>query len=484
MRTSIRRIAVGTVFAFACGSVQSATADDSDGTVPRGAVLAQPDCPSSPAVVCPCPASTSDASSGRFGIRLLDAVSGEGGSNSLISPLGIGAVLAMLSQGAKEPVRQSLRAMIRVGNGRRGDAEEAAAMTPESPDGTEAGDSDTPGDSDGAASGRSEVDRDLDDGHAETSPAGGGAGDALACRLTAVLEAAGEDAGVALHIVSAAFAHQRLDLFPSFAAALRYRFGARVERLDFSDPDTVSRINAWVARETGDAIPDLVSHLDPDDLMVLVNAMHFRGEWSVKFNPELTVPMPFHLHEGATIEAATMQAEGLSARYREGVDFQAVELPYGGGEFALVVVLPRQGLTPSGALRELVSDPSWLAGKGFRRTTGYLALPRVALDGEASLLPALHAIGLARALDDADAFAGIASPPPALSRVVHRTMLVLDEQGTEAAAATAAVMTTRAAIPDDEGFEMQVDRPFALAVRHLGTGTLLFAAWVAHPASG
>ena len=85
------------------------------------------------------------------------------------------------------------------------------------------------------------------------------------------------------------------------------------------------------------------------------------------------------------------------------------------------------------------------------------------------------------ALDDADAFAGIAAPAPALSRVAHRTMLALDEQGTEAAAATAAIMTTRATIAQDDGFEMVVDRPFVLAVRHRGTGALLFTAWVADP---
>ena len=118
------------------------------------------------------------------------------------------------------------------------------------------------------------------------------------------------------------------------------------------------------------------------------------------------------------------------------------------------------------------------------RTRGDLALPRVTLDEEASLLPALRALGLAVALDERYAFAGIAAPPPALTRVVHRTMLVLDEQGTEAAAATAAVMTTRAAIVDDEGFEMRVDRPFALAVRHRATGALLFAAWIANPTGG
>ena len=88
------------------------------------------------------------------------------------------------------------------------------------------------------------------------------------------------------------------------------------------------------------------------------------------------------------------------------------------------------------------------------------------------------------ALDDADAFAGVAAPPPVLSRVMHRTRLVLDEHGTKAAAATAAVMTTRAAIVVDDGFDMRVDRPFVLAVRHRGSGALLCAAWVADPSGG
>ena len=96
----------------------------------------------------------------------------------------------------------------------------------------------------------------------------------------------------------------------------------------------------------------------------------------------------------------------------------------------------------------------------------------------------LRALGLEPAIDDAQAFAGIAAPAPMLSRVLHRTMLVLNEEGTEAAAATAAVMTTRAAVVEPEPFEMRVDRPFALAVRYRPTGAVLFAAWVDDPASG
>ena len=429
---AVRRVVVGAGLAIACGLGTPAWAETT-GVKPQGQAHDEPDCPPSSSTACPCPASAfdadADAGSGRFGVELLAAVSGEGRTNALVSPLGIGAVLAMLSQGAVEPVRRSIREML-----------------------------------------------------------GGGSGGApahpLPCRLAAVLAAAGEDPGVKLNIANAAFADRRLDLFPSFSAVLEDRFDAQVERLDFADSGAVPRINAWVARETDGAIPSLVSRLEPDAALVLANAMHFHGEWTRPFDPALTVPLPFHPHAGAAVEVATMRAEGLSARYREDADFQAVTLPYGGAEFALVVVLPRAGLESAGALQALASDPSWLGGSGFRRSRGYLSLPRVTLNGEASLLPVLRALGLAAALEDGDAFAGIAAPPPALSRVVHRTMLRLDEQGTEAAAATAAVMTTRAAVMEDEGFEMQVDRPFVLAVRHLGTGAILFAAWVADPAGG
>ena len=474
MRTSSRRFVVAAAFVFAGGSVNAATAAGSGDASPQDPAPEGRDCGPSMIVACPC--SPSDAASGRFAVELVAEVSGEGRANALVSPLGIGVVLAMLSQGAIEPVRRSIQELVKGGSGGRGRAEAATARISEGLESTGAGES--------RGNRRSGVDRAAGEAPSEAVATGGaGMEDTLSCRLAGVLGAAREDPGVKLDVANAAFADRRLDLFPSFSAVLLDRFAAHVERLDFASSGAVPRINAWVTRATANAIPRLLSHLEPDAALVLANAMHFHGEWSRSFDPELTVPLPFHPEAGVAIEIPTMQAEELSARYREDADFQAIALPYGGGEFALVVVLPRAEVTPSDALRRLASDPSWLGGTGFHQTTGYLALPRVSLNEEASLLPTLSALGLATALEDAEAFAGIAAPPPALSRVVHRTMLELDEQGTEAAAATAAVMTTRAAISEDEGFDMQVDRPFALAVRHRGTGALLFAAWVANPAN-
>ena len=379
-----------------------------------------------------------EVSSVAFGAGLLAVASGGGTRNALVSPLGIGAVLEMLAPGAKAPVRRALRALF-----------EPAGS------GADAGGSDA-----------------------------GSAPGALSCRLAWVrYDAPGGK--VAVQAANGAFADRRLDLFPAFSETLRDRFDARVERLDFTDAGAVERINAWVAEATEGAVPELVARLDPDDVLVLANAMRFEGEWAQRFDPERTAPAPFHLRSGTAPEVPTMHADDLPARYREDGDFQAAALPYGGGRFELVAVLPRAGLDAPEALRRLAADPSWLGGRDFRKARGALALPRLALDAEASLLPALRALGLGAALDDPQAFAGVAAPAPRLSRVLHRTMLVLDERGTEAAAATAAVMTTRAAIVEEErAFEMRVDRPFALAVRHRGTGAVLFTAWVDDPGAG
>ena len=362
------------------------------------------------------------ADSGRFGVELLAAVSEGGSQNALLSPLGIRSVLAMVSQGATAALRHSLGELT-------GEAPEAPAR-----------------------------------------------------QLALVLAAAEADAGVALQIVNGAFADRRLDLFPAFAGVLEDRFGARVERLDFAAEGAVTRINAWVAQATRAAIPSLLSRLEPEDALVLANAIHFKGEWARRFAPQRTAPMAFHRAPGDSVEVAAMHADGLPARYREDADFQALVLPYGSGAFNLAVVVPRRGLEPADALRRLAAQPSWLGGPGFHRARGSLALPKLTLDAEASLLPALRALGLEAALNDPAAFAGVAAPPPQLSRVLHRAMLVVDEQGTEAAAASAAVMTTRSAVEEERSFDLRVDRPFALAIRHRASGALLFAAWIADPA--
>lgn len=381
----------------------------------------------------PCaPPAAGEPSTACFGVRLLAAVSDDGGSNALVSPFGVGAVLDMAAQGATAPLRTAIRELLGTGSA------------------------------------------DAESGDRDPRSAYG---------LAAVLSAADQDAGVELHAVNAAFANRHLDLYPAFSATLEGRFGAPPQRLDFAESGAVETINAWAAQATGGAVPRLLASLEPDDALVLANALHFEGDWAEPFDPAQTTPLPFHLASGDAIDVPTMQADDLPARYGEDAEFQAVLLPYGNGGFALAVVLPAPGTAPADAMRRLAAEPSWLGGAGFLPARGSLALPRLTLESEASLLPILRELGLAAALEDERAFAGIAAPAPLLSRVAQSTRLVLDEEGTEAAAATAAVMTTRSGVMDEDSFDMRVDRPFALALLHRASGALLFTAWVANPGS-
>ena len=444
-RTVMGLLATGLVLALSVADAPPASAGDAP--EPSGSAFD----PSRCAALSPEGASGEAPSYGRFGVELLGAVSREGERNALVSPLSVGTVLEMLEQGANERVRRAIREMLR-GKGPAGEVDEVSP----------------------AAAGAGSA-----DGQAPGAREGRGADSALLCRLAAVSAAAAEDAGVELNIANAAFAAQALALNPTFAAVLRDRFGARAERLNFSRPDSVERINAWVARETADAIPELLREddVDPATVLVLVNAVYFRGEWAQPFDPARTARLPFHTGAGSHVDVPTLQADDLSAHYRRDESFEALSLPYGDGRFALMLVLPRAGLASSEALRRLASDPSWLSGHGYHRAHGSLSLPRTTLHDGGSLLQDLSALGLGGVLDDRSAFSGIASPPPTLDDVIYQTLLVLDEKGTEAAAATAAILTKSLSVR----FEMRVDRPFALALRHLESGAFLFAAWVSDP---
>ena len=353
-----------------------------------------------------------------FGARLLDAVSGGGARNAAVSPLGAGVVLAMMAQGGSAPVRAAIREL---------------------------------------------------------------AGESPACGLAAILDAAATDERIETRIANGAFADSRLDLLPAFRLALRERFDARVERLDFAAAGAAETINAWVSEKTDGAISSLIERLDPDSGLALVNAIHFRGEWTTGFDPGRTAPASFRPRSGATVEVPAMRIAGLDAGYRADAGFEAVSVPYGDGAFAFAAVLPRDGMAPEEALGRLAEDPSWLAGKGFRHASGALRLPRLALDGKTELLPVLEALGLADALRDVDAFAGIAAQPTEPDRLVQRVVIEVEERGTTASVATLfEFQATSIPVP----FDLRLDRPFAFSIRHVSTGAVLFAAWVDNPAVG
>ncbi|MBP2016968.1 serpin B [Symbiobacterium terraclitae] len=275
--------------------------------------------------------------------------------------------------------------------------------------------------------------------------------------------------------------HQRgITVAPDFLSVATQQYGAQVSETTFGQPAAAEAINRWVSDQTRGRIPQLVDRTREDDRMWLVNALYFKGTWQQPFDPALTSERPFHLPGGATREIPFMhQTNGFGYLSEEGLT--GVRLPYGQGDLALYLFMPDEwegfveGLTP-----ERYAD--WIAAMGHRRIQ--LAVPKVKLTDRAELVEPLMAMGMQRAFVPGQAdLTGLFTDSPALyiSRVIQKTFLEINEEGTEAAAATGVGVTLTSA-PVDPPPVVVLDRPFLLAIRDDRTGITLFLGAIVDPA--
>jgi len=282
----------------------------------------------------------------------------------------------------------------------------------------------------------------------------------------------GLDRSTEIQVANAIWAETGFPFLPSFLATGEEWFDAEIRNGSFDDPATLAAVNDWVSSQTRGRIPTLLDAFDPETVMALLNAVYFKGRWREAFDRGDTRSAPFHAPGGA-VPVPTMHREGTLA-YAEQPDYQAVDLLYGNGGFAMTIVLPRTGLAPA-ALAAALGEPGWRQlTAGFAERTVALALPRFRLEYRRDLSADLKAMGMTLAFDDRHAdFSNLAAPPIQLfiSSVVQKTFVDVNEEGTEAAAATA-VQVGVTSMP--QVTEMRVDRPFLVAIRERFSGTILF----------
>jgi serpin B len=242
-------------------------------------------------------------------------------------------------------------------------------------------------------------------------------------------------------------------------------------------PGRAGRINDWVGEHTNGKITKLLAPgtLDASTRLVLVNAVYLKAHWQEPFDASLTASAPFHA-PGGDVTARFMHSEG-SLPYAKGDGYQAVELPYQGGELAMDLFLPED----LAAFEKRVAHGIAPLLTGLRPDRVALGLPKLDLTSRFELADGLKALGARDIFSDHADLSGITTQEPLqLSRVVHEVKLIVDEKGTEAAAATAPVARATAA-PVDRPIQMTLDRPFVLVVRDKGTGENLFLARVEKP---
>ena len=288
-----------------------------------------------------------------------------------------------------------------------------------------------------------------------------------------------------LTLASALWGQRGHPFTPRYIELARRFYGARLDEVDFGDPEATCRaINVWVEAETGGMIRNLVGPgmLSAATRLVLATAIFFKGMWARPFGR--STEAPFHLRSGTDV-AVPMMRQVNNLEYLEDAEFQAAALPYRGGESSLVILVPRsvEGLA---ALEQQFTGQRlrhWMAGLEPSREVE-LWLPRFSMSSTLRLSTTLAAMGLAGALGPGADFTGIVEAGPFwISEVLHGARIDLDEQGTEAAAATVVLKVGAAMRPPvrREPVVLKADRPFVYLIRHNRTGAILFMGRLSDP---
>jgi serpin B len=288
----------------------------------------------------------------------------------------------------------------------------------------------------------------------------------------------GLDPSVDFRIANSIWYRNDLTVKSSFVDATRKYFDAEVAALDFGSPEAVETINDWVRHSTNDKIDRLVTSIPPWMVMYLVNAIYFKGNWTKQFDRSQTRDEPFFAADGSMPSVPMMSVKGnFAATFAD--DYTAAELPYGGGAYGMIVVVPREGVSVDSLIAGMDAVRWQALLDGLSMQDGFVEIPRFELEWGDYLDEPLIDMGMGIAFDYARAdFSGM-SPHSGLfiSTVFQKTYVKVDEEGTEAAAATSVGM----GIVSAPRALLRADRPFLFAIRERFSGTLLFIGKMAVP---
>jgi serpin B len=296
--------------------------------------------------------------------------------------------------------------------------------------------------------------------------------------------AQGKDAeGFRLNVVNAIWGQKGFDFSPQFLDILAQNYRAGLRILDFINQTEQSRItiNDWVSEQTEGRIKHLIPQGVIDQLtrLVLTNAIYFNAAWADRFDEKSTADGVFHAPNG-DVTVPMMKQTGSFA-YAEADNYQAVELPYDGNQLSMVILLAREG--QFGAFEKSLD---WTTVKDIigelQNRQVALTMPKFEFESSFGLKKTLTDLGMGVAFtSDAD-FSGMDGKRDLfIQDVIHKAFVSVDENGTEAAAATA-VIVGLTAMPA-EPVEVRIDRPFQLLIRDIQTGSVIFVGRVLEPAS-
>jgi len=287
-----------------------------------------------------------------------------------------------------------------------------------------------------------------------------------------------------LNITNAIWGQKDFHFESDFLDTLAANYGAGLRLLDYIQAPEESRvtINDWVSDQTEERIQDLIPQgaINSDTRLVLSNAIYFKATWLESFEESLTEDKVFHGLDGEEFMTPMMSlGSDASFLYYQREGFQAVDLPYLGGQVSMLVIVPDEGKFTdfevnlnSEILDEIIGNLAY--------QPMYLNFPKFEFETEISLATILAKMGMPSAFNDGADFSGMTGNKDLfISDVFHKAFVSVDEEGTEAAAATAVMMSLTSA--PENPLHLEVDRPFLFLIRDIQTNSILFMGRVVEP---
>ncbi|MDD9974985.1 MAG: serpin family protein [Candidatus Poribacteria bacterium] len=291
------------------------------------------------------------------------------------------------------------------------------------------------------------------------------------------------DPKVILAIANSLWARQDVPFKQDFLQRNTQFFGAEVSTLDFTDPNTLTTINQWVNTNTNGKITKILDEINPDAVLFLINAIYFKGSWQTEFDPSHTRDGTFHLVTGGEKQVPMMTRTGDYPYYENYEEkFQAISLPYGDGRISMYIFLPHRESDLNTFLAGLNTEnwENWISQ--FREQEVFLSMPKFKLEYEKTLNNPLQSLGMGIAFAPGGADFSRMADLQTLGRnlyigeVLHKSVVEVNEEGTEAAAVTSVGVRVTSAPP-----AFIADRPFFFAIRDNETKTVLFMGIVVDP---
>jgi serpin B len=294
--------------------------------------------------------------------------------------------------------------------------------------------------------------------------------------------------GYQLTVANAMWGQTGEACLPAYEDQLRKNFDAQLNTVNFREPlASANAINQWVARKTDDRIKELISAGSINDrtMLILTNAIYFKGDWTLPFKEKLTHDAPWN--DGTAVSAGTPQQQVAMMFQAGGFDYfsdqnlSALQMPYAGGDLAMLVLLP-ESATGLPALEKSLDQAKLkeIAQKLRREHKVEVSFPKFKLEKTYDLGQTLSKMGMPTVFSNAADLSGIDGKRDlSVTGVIHKAFVQVDEAGTEAAAATGVMM---GALAFHQRTVFVADHPFVFIIRDLKTGTILFMGRVLHPA--